>query len=619
MFLISLSACNCENNEILYKVCPIPEYCTVDENNKIITYSQTNFPVFVGQCSLGITKCNEQNEIKACIGHVKPSNEICDGIDNDCNNLVDEGFDNDNDGFTICQNDCNDKDKSINPIAEEICNNIDDNCNGQIDEQVAIQCWTGPTKNIIVDATTRCKLGHKECFNGQWSECLDQVLPEKEMCDGIDNNCNGKIDETSENICGPINSIGACHMGDQICIDGDAICVNAIYPQNEICNNIDDNCDGQIDEFLYRRCSTICGIGVETCQEGNWINCDAQVPTEEVCDQIDNNCDGQIDENCRCNDGSVQNCNQNVIDRNTGLPVNCGIGAQICINGSWDTCYLFSTIDEICNNWDDDCDGQVDNFVKVCGDLPHAGVGQCLTGTSSCTAGQWSECVGSVNPTTEVCDQIDNDCDGLVDENLNPHDKVDLVFAIDDSGSMCPIDDALKQALAQYISEFNNSDHRFALVTFPGDFSNTIPFLVRTSPALTDVNGFIAALSSLNCSSGGDEPSYDIANFLADRNDMIGIGWRSDAYPYIILITDEPAQTWYSAQEQDIANKMSNCLIGSCQLGDRVEDYIITGSTYFSSWDEIVGFDSTRLIEINPADRTRYIDILRNIFTNVCF
>ena len=65
--------------------------------------------------------------------------EICDGFDNNCNGLIDEGFDFDGDGFTSCGGDCDDNDQLINPLALEICDGFDNDCNGLIDEGIDVE------------------------------------------------------------------------------------------------------------------------------------------------------------------------------------------------------------------------------------------------------------------------------------------------------------------------------------------------------------------------------------------------------------------------------------------------------------------------------------------------
>ncbi len=114
--------------------------------------------------------------------------EICDGEDNDCDTLVDEGFDADGDGYTTCGGDCDDSDPLIHPEAEETCfDERDNNCNGEVDEGC-------PTCEDLDDDGYFAEPG---C--GTAVDCDDlntTVFPgAEELCDGLDNDCDGDADE----------------------------------------------------------------------------------------------------------------------------------------------------------------------------------------------------------------------------------------------------------------------------------------------------------------------------------------------------------------------------------------------------------------------------------------
>lgn len=105
----------------------------------------------VGACKAPVRLCKSDGTWGNCNGEVRPIYEVCnDGVDQDCNGTVDDGTDLDGDGFTYCDTPpdcCEDTDKcpdpfSVHPGADEVPNGIDDNCDGNIDEGV-YDCDTG--------------------------------------------------------------------------------------------------------------------------------------------------------------------------------------------------------------------------------------------------------------------------------------------------------------------------------------------------------------------------------------------------------------------------------------------------------------------------------------------
>ncbi len=236
----------------------------------------------------------------------------------------------------------------------------------------------------------------------------------EEVCDGADNDCDGQTDEGIAPVmlrttCGE----GACKRAAYNECIGGAMAQTCTPGASaaETCNNIDDDCDGQVDDGVTRQ--TSCGIGgcartgTETCTAGLWggNTCTPASPSAEVCDGQDNDCDGSTDESI------------------AAVRTTCGLGACVargtatCAGGQMvDSCTPKPAGTETCNRIDDDCDGTVDDGLTT---ATTCGVGACVrSGQSTCTNGQMVNSCTPGTPSAEVCDSQDNDCDGSTDESI---------------------------------------------------------------------------------------------------------------------------------------------------------------------------------------------------------
>lgn len=371
------------------------------------------------------------------------ADELCDGLDNNCNGEQDGPssvdaetyyLDSDADaygngesslvaceapaGYTPVGGDCNDRDATINPGEAEICDGIDNNCNGEKDGATSADAITyyydgdkdgfgNPTQSL-----NGCTAPAGYVANGE--DCNDAsalISPNAtEVCDGLDNDCDTLVDDGSatgastwyidkdnDGYGDSAVSVKACaapngYVGNNTdCNDRNG---NINPGATELSNGVDDDCDGKIDEG---------GPNVDDDGDGyseNQGDCDDNNPARSpvgkegpTCDGVDQDCDLVPDDGLLCKDDDG--------DGYTELTGDCD-DLNSAVNPG--------ALDFICDGIDTNCDGTDANG---CSDIDKDGY--------SVDQGDCNDNDGSIYPgAPESFDGTDEDCDGYTDEGSFP-------------------------------------------------------------------------------------------------------------------------------------------------------------------------------------------------------
>ena len=275
--------------------------------------------------------------------------------------------DADDDGYSIPGGDCDETVAEVNPGMDEICNLVDDNCDGAVDEgfEDYAKACDGDDGDLCANGTWSCAEGGLalECVNEDPAEIID-------ICDGQDNNCDGSVDEDFP-------------------LKGDA-------------------CDGDD--------SDDCTNGTWTCKgDGTALECVNEEPSGivDLCDGEDNDCDGAIDEDYPLKDATCDGSDSDLCLYGTYTCAASGLVVE-CVNEEP------AGVVESCNGEDDDCDDSTDEDFPLKGEAcDGADSDQCTKGSWTCKGdGSGVECINeSETDIVEVCDEVDNDCDGEIDED----------------------------------------------------------------------------------------------------------------------------------------------------------------------------------------------------------
>ena len=414
----------------------------------------------VDLCANGVFICGEDGNSVTCSAE-EPADiqEICDASDNDCDGEIDEGL-SWNDvalgeicdgvgecglGVAMCSlamvSTCStNPDSPFTQAAPESCNGLDDDCDGVVDQTFA---WEGSPVGGQCDGVGLCGAGIVECLDSEHATCstnpdgsMSQATPE--LCNGLDDDCDGEVDEDVSVTPGACVSAGVCDITQAVvwCEDGGWACDFSAIPQwqadETLCDDLDNDCDGETDEFwgVGSLCdgpdTDLCAYGAATCAEdGMGVVCDNEIIVDlmETCNNVDDDCDGETDE-LSISPEDAGCLSQGVCEGSLAIQVGCAAAATIC---DYQEVEAYEAVETLCDGLDNDCDGATDEDFFLAGAPLGAacnGFGECGVGVVECHPGEMTPSCSTMpgasgdQSAVETCNGADDDCDGAIDEDF---------------------------------------------------------------------------------------------------------------------------------------------------------------------------------------------------------